>query len=92
MKILNYLMDHIFYEIFKITSNISKKHETVTDNSSIMMYVNKIENRITFEIKIGYYLELLTHETMKILGSTKSTITKNENRENVSHLEITEVI
>ena len=57
-----------------------------------MMYVNKIENRITFEIKIGYYLELLTHETMKILGSTKSTITKNENRENVSHLEITEVI
>ena len=92
MKILNYLMDHIFYEIFKITSNISKKHETVTDNPSIMMYVNKIENRITFEIKIGYYLELLTHETMKILGSTKSTITKNENRENVSHLEITEVM
>ena len=37
-----------------------KKHETVNDNPSIMIYVNKIENRITFEIKAGYYLELLT--------------------------------
>ena len=37
-----------------------------------MIYVNKIENRITFKIKTGYYLELLTHETMKLLGSTKS--------------------
>ena len=92
MKILNYLMDHILYEIFKITSNISKKHEIVTDNPSVMMHVNKIENRITFEIKTGYYFELLMHETMKILRSTKSKITKNKNRENVSHLEITEVI
>ena len=92
MKILKYLMNHIFYEIFKITSNISKKHETVTDNPSIMMYVNKIENRITFKIKTRYYLELLTHETMKKLGSTKSKITKDRIRENVSHLEITEVI
>ena len=36
------------------------------------MYVNKIENRVTFEIKTGYYLELLTPETMKLLGSTKN--------------------
>ena len=57
-----------------------------------MMYVNKIENRITFKIKTRYYLELLTHETMKKLGSTKSKITKDRIRENVSHLEITEVI
>ena len=33
---------------------ILRKHETVTDNPSIMIYVNKIENRITFEIMIGY--------------------------------------
>ena len=47
---------------------------------------------ITFEIKAGYYLELLTPETKKLLGSTtKSKITKNENGENVPHLEITEV-
>ena len=35
---------------------ILKKHEAVTDNPSIMIYVNKIENRITFKIKKGYYL------------------------------------
>ena len=29
---------------------------------------------------------------MKLLGSTKSKINKNENGENVSHLEITEVV
>ena len=34
------------------------------------MYVNKIENRITFKIKTGYYLELLTPEAMKLLRST----------------------
>ena len=56
------------------------------------IYINKIENGITFEIKTGYYLELLTPETMKLLGSTQSKITKNENGENVPYLEITEVI
>ena len=72
--------------------NILKKHETVTDNPSIRIYINKIENRITFKIKTGYYLELLTPETMKLLGSTKSKITKNKNGENVPRLEITEVV
>ena len=57
-----------------------------------MIYVNKIETRITFEIKIGCCLALLTPETMKLLGSTKSKITKDENGENVPHLERTEVI
>ena len=50
------------------------------------MYVNKIENRITFKIKTGYYLELLTPETMKLLGSTKNKITTDRNGENVPHL------
>ena len=31
-------------------------------------------------------------KTMNLLGSTKSKITKDENRENVSHLEITELV
>ena len=56
------------------------------------MNVNKIENRITFKIKNGYSLELLTKETMKLLGSTENEITKDENGENVPHLEITEVV
>ena len=43
MKSLNYLMDHILYQIFNIILNISlKKHETVTDNPSIMIYVNRV--------------------------------------------------
>ena len=65
---------------------------TVTDNPSIVIYVNKIENRITFKIKTGYYVELLLSETMKLLGSTKSKINKDRYGENVSPLEITEVL
>ena len=63
-------------DIHNYFQNILKKHETVTDNLSIMVSVNKIENRITFKIKTELYLELLMPETMKLLGSTKSKITK----------------
>ena len=56
------------------------------------MYLNKIENRIIFKIKTGYYLELLSPGTMKLLGSTESKITTDKNGENVPHLEITEVM
>ena len=71
---------------------ILKKHGENTDKPSIQIYVNKIENRITFKIKNGYSLELLTKETMKLLGSTENKITKDKNGENVPHLEITEVV
>ena len=57
-----------------------------------MIYVNKIENRITFKIKTGHYLELLTHELIKLLGSAKSKITKDKNGQNVPHLETTKVV
>ena len=57
-----------------------------------MIYVNKIQYIIKFKIKIGYYLELLMLETIKLIGSTKSKITKNEDSENVPDLEISEVI
>ena len=56
------------------------------------MYVNKTEKRITFKIKIEYHLELLTPETMKLLGGTKNKINKDENGENVPRLEITDVV
>ena len=71
MKNLSYLMDHI-QDYFKY---ILKKHIESVDNPSIRIYVNKIENRVMFKIKNGYYLELLTPETMKLLGSTESKIT-----------------
>ena len=54
---------------------IIKKHKAFADNPLLRVYVNKKENRITFKIKTGYYLKLLTLETMKFLGSTKSKIT-----------------
>ena len=56
---------------------ILKKHNENVDNPSIKIYVNKTENIITFKIKKGYYLELLTREIMKLLGSTESKITKD---------------
>ena len=84
MMNLNYQKDLILYQIFKIISNTFKKN-------MVQIYVNKIENRITFKIKDGYSLELLTPETMKLLGSTENKITKDKNGKNVPHLEITEV-
>ena len=71
---------------------ILKKHSESVDNPSIRIYVNRIENRITFKIKSGYYLELLTTETMKLLGSTESKITEDKNGENVPHLEVVELV
>ena len=86
-------MDHILYQILKITFNIYlKKHGEKAFHPSIRTYINKIGNRIMFKIKAGYYLEFLSPRTMKLLGSAKSKITKNENIENFPYLEITEVV
>ena len=71
---------------------ILKKHGENTDKPSVQIYVNKIENWVTFKIKNGYSLELLTPETMKLLESTEIKITKEKNGENVPHLEITEAV
>ena len=50
-------------------------------NLLIRIYINRIENRITFRIKSGYYLKLLTVETKKLVESTKSNINKDKNCE-----------
>ena len=67
-------------------------HGENTDKPSVLIYVNKIENRVTFKTKDGYTLELLTLETMKLLGSSENKKTKDKNGENVPHLEVTEVV
>ena len=92
MMNLNYQMDLILYHIQDYFEYILKKHGESVDKPPIQIYVNKIENRVIFKIKNGYSLELLTPETMKLLGSTKNKITKDKNGENVPHLEITEVV
>ena len=50
----------------------------------------KIELHLKF--KNGYYLELLTPETMELLGSTEIKITKDKNGENVPHLEVVKLV
>ena len=57
---------------------IIKKHETTADNPPVQISVNKIKNRIVFKIKTGYELELLTKETMRLLGSLKILLIKTK--------------
>ena len=71
---------------------IIKKHETFTENPPVQIYPNKIKNRIVFKIKTGYKLELLTPETMKLLGSTKKDVDKDKDGESVTKLEFVEVV
>ena len=61
---------------------IIKKHETLTENPPIQIYPHKIKNRIVFKIRTGYKLELLTPQTMKLLGSTKKDSYSVKNSEN----------
>ena len=73
-------------EIQDYIEYIIKKHETIGENAPILIYANTINNRIVFKIKSGYKLELLSKETMKLLGSTKYIIDADKNSENVPKL------
>ena len=79
-------------EIQDYIEYIIKKHETIGENAPILIYTNTINNRIVFRIKSGYKLELLSNETMKLLGSGKGTIDADKNSENVPKLENVEVV
>ena len=67
---------------------IIKKYENVTTNeeSQVLIYPNKIKNRIVFKLKAGYKLELLTNETIRLLGDCP-IIDTNKNGVNVPELE-----
>ena len=65
---------------------IIKKHETLTENPPVQIYLNKIKNRIVFKIKIGYKLEFLSRERMKLLGSTED-VDQDKDEEDVPKLE-----
>ena len=64
----------------------------MADNPPVQIYVNKIKNRIAFKIKTGYKLELLSEETMQLLGSLKKVFDKNKDGEIVPRLEAVEVV
>ena len=70
----------------------NRKQQTTGETAPILTYANTINNRIVFKIKTGYKLELLSKETMKLLGSTKDIIDADKNSENVSRLENVEVV
>ena len=79
-------------EIQDYIEYIIKKHETIGVNTPILIYANTINNGIVFKIKTRYKLELLSKETMKLLGSTKDIIGADKNSENVPKLENVEVV
>ena len=64
----------------------------MAEDPSVEIYPSKIKNRIIFKIKNGYKLELLTPETMRLLGSTKKDVDKDKNGEIVPKLESVEVV
>ena len=72
--------------------HIVKKNETAADNLPIQIYISKIKNRVVFKIKTDYKLELLSKETMRLLGSPEKVMAKDKNDENVPKLEIVDVI
>ena len=70
-----------------------KKRETITDEDfPIKIYPNKIKSKITFKIKKGYKLELLTEETQKLLGSSKKEIDEDKDGELVPKIENVDVV
>ena len=83
---------NISYNIFNYIEYIIKKHEIIGENAPILIYANTINTRIVFKLKSGYKLELLSKETMKLLGSTKDIIDADKNSENLPKLENVEVV
>ena len=79
-------------EIQDYIEYIIKKHEIIGENAPILIHANTVNNRIVFKIKSGYKLELLSKETMKLLGSTKDIIDSDKNSENIPRLENVEVV
>ena len=78
---------------FKITFEFTiKKHKTLAENPPIQTYPNKIKNRIIFQIKTGYKLELLSSETMNLLKSTKNDVGKDKDGEDIPKQESVQVI
>ena len=71
---------------------IIKKHETIADVSPVLIYVNETNNRIVVKIKSGYKLELLSKETMRLLGSSADTIDGDKNSELVPKLESVDLV
>ena len=71
---------------------VIQKHETLNENPPVQIYPNKIKNRIVFKINTRYKLELLSQETIELLGSTKKDDDQDKDGEDVAKLESVEVV
>ena len=71
---------------------IIKKHGTLTENLPVQIYPNKTKERSAFKIKTGYKLELLSPETMNVLGKAKNDVDKDKDGEDVPKIEPVEVV
>ena len=69
---------------------IIKKHKTLAENPTVQIFPNKIKSRSVFQVKTGYKLELLSPETMKLLGSTKKDVDQDKDGEDIPKLESVE--
>ena len=70
---------------------IIKKYEIIADNPPVQIYVNKIKSRFFFKIKTGYNQEMISEETMQLLGSSKKDIDQTKDGEIALKLETVEV-
>ena len=74
----------VFYSIDDIQDYfefIIKNYKTLTEDSAVEIYLNRIKNIIVFKIKTGYNLQLLTirFNEIKLLGSTKKVVDQDKN-------------
>ena len=82
---------HLIADIQDYFEFIIKKYETSTETPPVQIYPNKIKNRIVFKINAGYKLELLSSETMKLLGSTNEDVDHDKDGEDVPKWKSAEV-
>ena len=71
---------------------IIKKYETISDNPNAKFYTNNIKNRIVFKIKTSYKLDLLSSETMKLLGSAEKDVDQKKDGDDIPKLKPVQVV
>ena len=92
LKNRNKNMDLANLSIYYTQKNIKSEYNN-NKFPPVQVYPNKIKNRIAFKIKkTRHKSELLTLETMKLLGSTKKGVEKDKDGEIVLKLGSVEVV
>ena len=88
----NFTLPDGSYSIFDIDEYFRLIFQKHNATKTIFIYADSVENRVTFKVKEGSSLELMTDETKKLLGSETSKIDKDKNGENPPQLEIADVV